>query len=144
MKRALWPALALLAGCAGAAPPRPAPCPAPASPGGIVIRYFDGVLVLPPEYVLDGTALPAQVRFQGPQGQLRLGATRAAGEFLAQAERSAAQRETICGLEVLRSPGDPPVYVLRTAQAYAIASDRDPDVVRRLLEVYCASVAGDG
>lgn len=134
-------AAALLGGCA-LPPPTPAPADAPA--GGVVIRYFDGVLVLPPGYVFDGTALPDQVRFEGPGGALRLGHTAQLGPYLEQAQRSAQSRDTICGLDVLRhGDGEPPLFLLRAGDAYALVHDRDPGVVRRLVEVYCASTGAD-
>lgn len=122
-----------------------APVPAPVAPppsAGIVIRYFSGVLVLPGDWVFDGTALPGQVRFQGPGGSVRLGQSAELSAYLRYAQRTAHTQDTVCGLDVLRhGDGEPPLFLLRAGGAYALAYDRDETVVRRILETYCASVA---
>lgn len=141
--------LAALAGCAVApsqpsATPRPTAAPVPvASTPGVVIRYFDGVLVLPADWVFDGTALPGQVRFQGPGGALRLGTAAQFAAYRRQAELTAQHQDTVCGLHVLRhGDGEPALFLLSAGDAFALAHDRDETVIRRLLETYCASVEG--
>lgn len=137
--------LAALAGCATVPPPSQPTIPAnavsaPAAPG-VVIRYFEGVLVLPPDWVFDGTALPGQVRFQGPGGALRLGTRAQFAAYLAQAQRTAQHRDTVCGLDVLRhGEGEPALFLLSAGDAFALVHDRDETVVRRLFETYCASL----
>ena len=132
----------LLGGCAGTLT-APASGPATAgAPPGVVVRYFSGVLVLPADYVFDGTALPGQVRFQGPGGSVRLGQSAELDQYLRYARRTAHAQDTVCGLDVLRhGDGKSPLFLLRAGESFALAYDRDETVVRRMLELYCASVA---
>lgn len=132
----------VLGGCSNLPSAPPPVQAATAAPPGIVIRYFSGVLVLPSDYVFDGTALPERVRFQGPRGSVRLGQGAELAHYLLYAERTAQTRDTVCGLDVLRhGDGVPALFLLRAGGAFALAHDRDETVVRRMLELYCASVA---
>lgn len=134
-----WCCALALTGCAQGLARVPLEPTGPAqTPAGVYVRYFDGVLILPADYVFEGGALPDVVRFQGAQGALRLGsrAELDAG-YLAQAKRTLRTRESLCGLEVLAHGRAPTRWLLLNERAYALFYDRDESVARRLIQGYC-------
>jgi hypothetical protein len=145
----------LLTACASQplAPPAPVAgttpqsCPpvaaSPANLGaGIYVRLFDGVLTLPPGYVLDGNQIGSKVLFQGRTGAVRIGLrTELNTGYMDYVRATLKARELRCGLEVLRHGTDaPPLWLLLGKTHYALAYDQDPGRMPALIDAYCATV----
>ncbi len=127
----------------GNAPSAPAAVPA-SSPitGGVYIRLFDGVLALPPGYVLEGNDIGEKVLFQGPTGTVRIGSRdELKTGYMDYVRATLKAKELRCGLEILRHGTDtPPLWLLLDKQHYALAFDQDAQRVPAILDAYCATL----